>query len=124
MPINCRYKAYKTYPALYEKQFSPEGFEWIDYGDHENSVLSYLRKGHKRKDDIVVVANFTPVPREKYRVGVPGSKSLKLVFNSDNTRYGGSGMGKKTVQPSQKSWNGRTRSVELTLPPLSVLIYK
>ena len=117
-------KVYKTQPALYEKQFSPEGFEWIDYGDHENSVLSYIRKGHESKDDVIVVANFTPVPREKYRVGVPGTKSLKLLFNSDDTKYGGSGMGKKTAKPSKKEWNGRAQSVELTLPPLTVLIYK
>ncbi len=115
---------YKTQPALYEKQFSPEGFEWIDYGDHENSVLSYIRKGHQSKDDVIVVVNFTPVPREKYRVGVPGSKSLKLLFNSDDAKYGGSGMGKKTAKPSQTEWNGRSQSVELNLPPLTVLIYK
>jgi len=115
---------YKTQPALYEKQFSPEGFEWIDYGDHENSVLSYIRKGHETKDDLIIIANFTPVPREKYRVGVPGTKSLKLVFNSDDTKYGGSGLEKKTVKPSKKAWNGRAHSIVLTLPPLTVLIYK
>lgn len=122
--IQALNKVYKTEPALYEKQFSPEGFEWIDYGDHENSVLSYIRKGHEQKDDLIVVANFTPVPRENYSVGVPRAKSLKLVFNSDDSHYGGSGLGKKTVKPSKTAWNGRDQSIELTLPPLTVLIYK
>ncbi len=117
-------KIYKEQPALHEKQFSAEGFEWIDYNDHENSVLSYIRKGHHIKEDVIIVGNFTPVPREKYRVGVPKNKQLKLLFNSDDSKYGGSGLGKKTVKPSNKTWNGREHSVELTIPPLSVLIYK
>ena len=122
--IQALNNVYRTQPALYEKQFSPEGFEWIDYGDHENSVLSYIRKGHEQKDDLIIVANFTPVPREKYRVGVTGTKSLKLIFNSDDPQYGGSGIGKKTAKPSNTAWNGRAQSIELSLPPLTVLIYK
>ncbi|WP_291868847.1 1,4-alpha-glucan branching protein GlgB, partial [Maribacter sp.] len=74
-------KFYKEYPALYEKQFSSEGFQWIDYGDHENSVLTYIRKGHDTKNDIIVACNFTPVPRENYRIGVPKSGILKEVLN-------------------------------------------
>ena len=62
---------YQTYPALYEKQFSSEGFEWIDYGDSENSVLTYIRKGHDAENDLIIACNFTPVPRENYRVGIP-----------------------------------------------------
>lgn len=117
-------KLYKSQPALYEKQFSPEGFEWIEWNDAENSVLTYIRKGHDSKNDLVVIANFTPVTREKYRVGVPVTKQLKLVFNSDDSKYRGSGVGKKTVKPTKKSWNGRENSVEVNLPPLGVLIYK
>ena len=117
-------KIYKQEPALHEKQFSPEGFEWIEYNDHENSVVTYLRKGHDTKNDLVVIGNFTPVPRENYRVGVSESKPLKLLFNSDDIRYNGSGMGKKTVKPSKTPWNGRDYSIQLTVPPLSVLIYK
>ncbi|KPM30439.1 Glycogen branching enzyme [Croceitalea dokdonensis DOKDO 023] len=115
---------YKGEPALYQKQFSPEGFEWISYNDHENSVMTYIRKGNDPKDDLIVIGNFTPVPREKYRIGVPTSKQLRCIFNSDDKKYAGSGIGKKTVKPSDKPWNGRERSIELTIPPLSVLIYK
>ena len=117
-------KIYKSQPALYEKQFSPEGFEWIEWNDSENSVLTYIRKGHDSKDNLIIMANFTPVARETYRVGVPTKKQLKLVFNSDDDKYGGSGTGKKTLKPIKEAWNGREQAVEVNLPPLGVLIYK
>ncbi|MBT8178070.1 MAG: 1,4-alpha-glucan branching protein GlgB [Eudoraea sp.] len=115
-------RIYKAYPALYEKQFSPEGFHWIDYGDAENSVLSYIRKGHNTKNDLIVVCNFTPIPRKEYRIGVPKSKSLKEVFNSDDTEYGGSGMKNKTLKVTKTPAHGHKQSVVLTIPPLGVLI--
>lgn len=62
---------YKSQPALYEKQFSGEGFEWINYSDHQNAVLSYIRKGNNPDENIIIVCNFTQVVRENYRVGVP-----------------------------------------------------
>ncbi|MET1260450.1 1,4-alpha-glucan branching protein GlgB [Flagellimonas sp. DF-77] len=115
---------YKKQPALHEKQFSPDGFQWIDYGDHENSVLTYIRKGLQTKDDLIIAINFTPVPRENYRLGVPKTKQLKLLFNSDANDYGGSGVGKKTVKPVAKPSHGYEMSVELNLPPLGILVYK
>ncbi|UJH66913.1 1,4-alpha-glucan branching protein GlgB [Allomuricauda sp. SCSIO 65647] len=115
---------YKKYPALHEKQFSADGFQWIDYGDGGNSVLTYIRKGHDPKNDLIIACNFTPVPREDYRVGTPKSTQLKLVFNSDDKKYGGSGMGKKTLKPSDTAWHGHKKSVQMTLPPLGVLVYK
>ncbi len=115
---------YKNNPALYEKQFSPEGFQWIEYNDQENTVISYKRMGNDSDDDLIVVCNFTPVPRENYRVGVHKSKQLKLLFNSDDTKYAGSGLGKKTLRPTSKEWNGCPKSVAMTLPPLSVVVYR
>ena len=115
---------YKNYPALHEKQFSPEGFEWIDYGDSENSVLTYMRKGHDAKNDLIIVCNLTPVPREDYAIGVSKGKQLKQVFNSDDSKYGGSGIGVKTVKPSKKAMHGREYSFKITLPPLSVQIFR
>lgn len=117
-------KLYRTSPALYEKQFSPDGFQWIEYNDRENSVITYIRKGNDSKDDLIVACNFTPVPREDYRVGIPKHTQLKLVFNSDDTKYSGSGMGKKTLKPSKTTWNGHEQSVVMTLPPLAVVVYK
>jgi 1,4-alpha-glucan branching enzyme len=85
---------YKTYPALHEKQFSGEGFEWINYSDHQNAVMSYIRKGNNPKEDVVVVCNFTPVVRESYRIGLPKKGKLTQIFNTDETQFGGSGVGK------------------------------
>ena len=117
-------KLYKESPALHEKQFSPEGFQWIEYNDQENSVISYKRMGNNPEDDLIVVCNFTPVPRENYRVGVHKSKQMKLLFNSDDTKYSGSGIGKKILRPTAKEWNGCPKSINMTLPPLSVIVYK
>ncbi|TXN36196.1 1,4-alpha-glucan branching protein GlgB [Flagellimonas hymeniacidonis] len=117
-------KVYKNNPALYQKQFSPDGFEWIEHNDQENTVLTYIRKGEDPKDDLIIACNFTPVPRENYRVGIPKTTQLKLLFNSDEKKYSGSGVGKKTIKPSATEWNGHKQSVLMNLPPLSVLIYR
>lgn len=116
---------YKKLPALHEKQFSPEGFQWIDYGDHENSVLTYIRKGSNSKDDIYVALNLTPVPRENYRVGLPKkSGQVKEIFNSDDKKYGGSGMESNISKLKATPWHGHQKSVEITIPPLSIIIFK
>ena len=116
---------YKKEPALYEKQFSSEGFEWIDHGDHENSVLSYLRKGENEKDNLIIICNLTPIPRENYRVGLPKSGTLKEVFNSDSKKFNGTGEFKNTKITSEEiAWNFREKSVELNLPPLSMIALK
>jgi len=118
-------KLYKTEPALYEKQFSPDGFEWINYSDHQNAVMSFIRKGINAKDDVVVVCNFTQVVRENYRIGIPRKGKLKEVFNSDAKIYGGSGIKnavKLTIEATP--YDGRDYSIALTLPPLAVVIFK
>jgi len=117
-------KLYKTHPALYEKQFSTEGFQWIDYGDAENSVLSYTRKGHLAKNDLIIACNFTPVPRENYRIGLTRAKQLKEVFNTDAEKYSGTGMHNPVLKPSKKSWHGQKYSVEISIPPLGMVIFK
>ncbi len=115
---------YQSHPALYERQFSSEGFQWIDYGDAENSVLTYIRKGHDSKKDLYIACNFTPVPREKYRMGIPKTGQLKEVFNSDDTKYGGSGMKNGVLKTTKKTWHGYERSVEITIPPLGIVVFK
>ena len=116
---------YKTQPALHEKQFSPEGFEWINYSDHQNAVMTFIRKGNNPKDDVIVVCNFTQVVRQNYRIGVPKKGKLTEIFNSDSTEYGGSGVknpNKLTIEALP--YDGRDYSIELLLPPLSVTVYK
>ena len=122
-------KLYKTHPALYQKQFSHEGFEWIEWADGENSVLTYLRKGYKPKESVLVVCNYTPVPRENYRVGAPaelykaGSK-LKEVFNSNAKKYGGSGdYISESVAVEAVPWNNRENSIKIDLAPLAVMVF-
>lgn len=116
---------YKLYPALYEKQFSAEGFEWIDYSDHQNAVMSYIRKGNNAKENLVVVCNFTPVVRDNYRIGLPSNGKLTEIFNSDKVEYGGSGVcNSKAIKIDNEPWNGREFSAALTLPPLGIAVFK
>lgn len=117
-------KLYKSYPALYEKQFSGEGFEWINYSDHQNAVLSYIRKGNKPDENVIVVLNFTQIVRENYRIGVPKKGKLQEIFNSDAAVYGGSDVGNSKVLKAEAiPYDGREFSVELILPPLSITVF-
>jgi 1,4-alpha-glucan branching enzyme len=116
---------YKSQPALHEKQFSPEGFEWINYSDHHNAVMAYIRKGNNTKEDVIVVCNFTPVVRKNYRIGLPQKGKLVEIFNSDAEIYGGSGVanpGKLTIENSP--YDGRDYSVALDLAPLAVMVFR
>ncbi len=116
---------YKNYPALHEKQFSPDGFEWINYSDHQNAVMSYIRKGNNSKENLIVVCNFTPVVRTNYRIGIPTKGKLSQIFNSDSLIYGGSGVDNdKPIKIDKTPWNGRDFSADLVLPPLSVVVFK
>ncbi|MFD1015323.1 1,4-alpha-glucan branching protein GlgB [Winogradskyella rapida] len=116
---------YKNEPALYEKQFSMEGFEWIDYGDSENAVFTYMRKGHHDKDTIIVACNMTPVPREGYQIGLPKKGRLKEIFNSDLKPYFGSGQYKNKAKATKaEPWNFRDHSIKIDIPPLGMVAFK
>ncbi|MET3028873.1 1,4-alpha-glucan branching protein GlgB [Flavobacterium sp. UW10123] len=115
---------YKSQPALYEKQFRGDGFEWINYSDHQNAILSYIRKGNNPDENLIVVCNFTQVVRENYRIGIPKKGKLKEIFNSDAVIYGGSGLeNSKSLKIEAIAYDGRDFSVALILPPLSVTVY-
>jgi len=114
---------YKSTPSLYEKAFSQEGFEWISYDDHENCVISYIRKGKNPEDNVVVVCNLTPTTRENYKIGLPNKGKLIEIFNSDAKEFGGSGVSnKKVITIKKQSWNDKEFSADLTLPPLGITI--
>lgn len=118
-------RLYRSEPALYERDFCIDGFEWIDFHDWECNVISFIRKGKSTDDVILVVGNFTPVPRNNYRVGVPQGGFWKEALNSDATVYGGSGQGNfGGVDASPVPAHGRAYSLSLTLPPLGILILK
>ena len=116
---------YRSDPALFEKEFEHDGFEWIDCDDYQNSIVSFLRRGSDHNCPTLFVCNFTPVPRYDYRLGVPKAGYWKEELNSDATLYGGSGLGNGGgVTASSIPCHGRPYSVSLTLPPLSVVIFR
>jgi 1,4-alpha-glucan branching enzyme len=116
---------YRSEPALFELDCDPAGFEWVDPHDSQQSVLSFLRKGRSSDTLLLVVANFTPVPRPEYRLGVPRGGFWEEVLNSDAGDYGGSGWGNLGgVQSAPVSSHGRPHSLCLTLPPLAVVFLR
>lgn len=116
---------YRTEPALYEKSFEPQGFEWIDISDYQNSVISYVRKGHQYQNDVYIVLNFTPEVRHNYRIGVPRKGYLKEIFNTDESQYWGSGVTNEgLLEAMPLPMHGRERSINLTLPPLGAVFLK
>jgi len=115
-------KFYRETPALYQKDFTPDGFEWVDYNDTDHSTLSFLRKGKTVQDVVLIVCNFTPVPRDNYVVGVPCGGQWRERLNSDAEYYGGGGIGNfGFVEASPLPAHGRHHSLTLRLPPLATL---
>ena len=118
-------RTYRSEPALHELDFDPAGFEWIDCTDADSSALVYIRRAKTSQDVILVACNFTPVPRQNYRVGVPRAGFWKEILNSDASIYGGSGWGNVGgVEAAPIPFHGRPSSVNLTLPPLAVIVLK
>jgi len=113
---------YAEQKPLHHFDFDPQGFEWIDCHDSEKSILSYIRKSDH--GTIVVILNFTPIPRHNYRIGVPENGSYREIINSDSTYYGGSDVGNGLVEADPIPWMDRSYSVNLTLPPLAGILLK
>ncbi|RMG77177.1 MAG: 1,4-alpha-glucan branching protein GlgB [Bacteroidetes bacterium] len=114
---------YRTQPALFERSFSAEGFEWIDISDADASVITFLRKGEDEQNDLLIACNFTPVVRENYRIGAPAAGEWRELLNTDHPDYWGSGVlnaGKMVAEATPA--NGRSHSVSVTLPPLGVIV--
>jgi len=118
-------RVYRSEPALHELDFSQEGFSWVDCNDDAHSVISFTRRGKKPDAVILVVCNFTPVPRSNYRIGVPAAGRWTELLNSDATDYGGSGQGNLgQARAVSIRYHDLDYSLLLTLPPLSVLYFK
>jgi 1,4-alpha-glucan branching enzyme len=117
-------KLYKSEPALFDKQFSPEGFQWLDTSDTENCVLFYTRRGFDKSDDVFILLNLTPVPYSNYRVGVPKAETYVEIFNSDDARYWGSGMVNQGIKTEEIESHSQAQSVVLNLPPLGAVVIK
>jgi 1,4-alpha-glucan branching enzyme len=118
-------RLYRSEPALHEMDCDPRGFEWIDCDDADSSTVTLIRKGKSSSTIILVVCNFTPVPRYSYRLGSPRSGSWQEILNSDAGEYGGSNMGNLGgVETVPVPLHGRPYSLTITLPPLSVSFFK
>ncbi|MBI5208130.1 MAG: 1,4-alpha-glucan branching protein GlgB [Candidatus Firestonebacteria bacterium] len=116
---------YRNESALWENDFEYTGFEWIDFSDSSSSIVSFIRKGKNNNVPIIMVFNFTPVPRYDYCIGVPYLCFYKEILNSDSDLYGGSNMGNSGgVWAINTPLHGRPYSVKLTLPPLGALFFK
>jgi len=114
-------RLYRERPELYRHDFEYTGFEWIDCHDSHQSVISYLRKDGDRS--LIMIFNFTPVPRTGYRIGVPRSGQYREIFNSDSEYYSGSNMGNGgTLSSEPVPWMNRDQSITLTIPPLAGII--
>jgi 1,4-alpha-glucan branching enzyme len=117
-------RLYASEAALHELDADPAGFEWVDAEDSDDSVVTYLRRG-KGAPDMLIACNFTPIARHNYRVGVPESGTWREVLNTDALEYGGSGQGNMGgVNSTPISMHGRPHSLNLTLPPLAVVILR
>ena len=118
-------RLYKNEPALYEVDFDYTGFEWIDFMDADNSIITFMRKARDSKDLLVFVCNFTPVYREDYRVGVPFHCEYKELMNSDSGIYWGSNKGNYGGMWSDGvAWHNQPYSLNLKIPPLSTMVFK
>lgn len=116
---------YQNEPCLYEEDFTQEGFEWVDTHAWEESLISFIRKSPNQKHQILVICNFTPIPRINYRLGVPQGGYWKELLNSNSEYYGGSDLGNYGgTQAKPIPSHGRPFSLLLTIPPLSTLFFK
>jgi len=116
---------YFSEPSLHQVDFEYAGFQWIDFQDANGSTIAFMRKAKDERDYLIFVLNFTPVPREGYRIGVPEEVFYKEVLNSDSLSYGGSNMGNYGgVMARAEEWAGFRCSLEVTLPPLAVVVLK
>ncbi len=118
-------RMYRSEPALWEIDFNPKGFEWIDFHDAEHSIISFVRRGCRPDDYLVFVCNFTPQPHLNYRIGMPEAGLHLEIFNSDSEIYGGSNLGNGGhvfAEPTKS--HGRPASATLIIPPLGTVVLK
>lgn len=116
---------YKNNPAFWGKDYQDEGFEWINADDYQQSIISFTRSSQKLEQLIIVICNFTPVPRNNYKIGVPVKGEYLETFNSDSEKYGGSNLTNKSpIKSKKEEYHGFENSITLTIPPLASLYLK
>ncbi|MDB6125511.1 MAG: alpha,4-glucan:alpha,4-glucan 6-glycosyltransferase [Pedosphaera sp.] len=118
-------KLYADEPGLWESDYDLSGFYWVDCTDQNNSVLSFVRQNQDRTSQLIIILNLTPVPRPRYRIGLPVSGKWREVLNSDAEIYGGSNTGNfGGVTAEDYQVHGQPHSAEFNLPPLSILVFR
>lgn len=118
-------KLYTTEPALYELDSVPEGFEWVNCNSANISLLSYIRKGKKPEDTLVIICNFTPIEHKAYKLGTPSGGKWQEIFSSDNVRFGGEGRNNKVAKQAKKeACDGQEHYISVNIPPLSISVFK
>ena len=116
---------YLDTPALWQRAYTPDGFEWIDADDADQSIISFIRKGENPDDDLVVLINFDPATYQEFKVGVPREGDYVEILNTDAVELGGSGvLNTGTVSSRPESWNGRDDSITIKVPPLAGVVFK
>ena len=113
---------YLEHKQFWENDKNWDGFSWISNDDSQQSIISFIRRD-SHGDEIIVVCNFCPVLREKYRIGVPQKGEYKPVFSSDSLKYGGKGTRLKKVKTLNSGMHGYAQSIEIKIPPLSTVYY-
>ena len=117
-------KIYSKYPCLYELDYDPKGFTWINADDTYKSIYSFVRYSANNKNNMLFVLNFTPIAREDYRVGVPEEKKYKLILNSDDTKFGGNGKVQSEYYiAEEKEWDGQKYSIAYELPAYGAAVF-
>ncbi|MDB5081932.1 MAG: glgB [Chloroflexi bacterium] len=118
-------RLYESEPALYEVDDSWEGFQWLELRDNENSTLAFLRRAKDPDNELIIALNFTPVPRQNYRIGVPKPGYYQEILNSDSSEFWGNDVGNLGgVQSEDMGWGGHFHSLNLTIPPLGMVILR
>ena len=118
-------KLYQEYDALYANDSDPIGFEWMSCENADMSIVTFVRRGATAKRQLLFLCNFTPVTRENMLFGVPCPGTYKEILSSDEERFGGTGVvNPKVLTAKQEPCDGRTYSIQMTLPPLSVTVYE
>ena len=118
-------RIYKKYDAFYANDYNNMGFEWMSCDNWEKSIVSFVRRGSSKRDQLLFICNFTPVQYDDYRTGVPCAGEYKQILSSDETRFGGTGVkNKQIIKAEKKEWDGREYSLPMHIPPLSVTVYR
>ena len=115
---------YKEHPALYEMDYDPDGFTWINNISANENMVVFTRNTKKKEETLLIVCNFSPLTYENHKIGVPYPGKYKEIFNSDASEYGGTGfVNPRVKQSKRKHWDGRVNSIECRLAPLAIQVF-